>query len=65
MNEPHENFRQWIQLAADPDLDAVAKLMLTALYSGYSVRQNTVLTVTAPYAMPHGILAKDGCIPIS
>lgn len=65
MNGPRENFRQWLQLAADPDLDAVAKLMLTALYSGYGVRHDTVLTVTAPYAMPHGILERDGCIPIS
>ncbi len=65
MDEPQANFRRIVRFESEPDCDAIADLLLTALHVGYDVRMDTVIGVTAPFAMPRGILARDRCIPIS
>jgi hypothetical protein len=65
MNEPRANFRQFLRFGHEPDYDAVADLLLTTLYEAYGARRDTVIEVTAPFAMPHGLLAKDRCSLVS
>ena len=65
MDGSRGNFQQYLYFPSDPEFNAIANLLLTALYEGYGARRSTVIGVTAPFAMPHGILAKDRCVPIS
>jgi hypothetical protein len=59
------NFQRFLHFPSGPDNDAIANLMLMALYEGFGARQSTVIEVTAPFATRHGILRKDRCVPIS
>jgi hypothetical protein len=62
MDEPKENFRRFVEFPAGLDLDAVADLLLKALYLGYGVRKTTMVEVEAPLAMKRGLLARNRCI---
>ena len=55
-----QNFTQTFSLAAEPDLDAVATLMLTALHVGYGVTAATRLDYSAPNAKA----LPRGCTPV-
>ncbi len=45
-----QNFRRSFPVADPPNLDAIAKLMLAALFVGYDVRADTALRFDAPDA---------------
>jgi len=65
MDGSRGNFHQYLHIPSGPDNNAIANLLLTALYEGYGARRMTVIGVTGPFAMPHGNLPKDRCVPIS
>ena len=55
------NFRIWFDVAAPPDLGAIADFMLKALHDGFAARANDELKFNAPLA-PH---ATRACTPVS
>jgi hypothetical protein len=55
------NFRIDLDLANPPDFNAIATLMLRALYDGYGARAQTKLDFHAPYAEQAG----SKCTPVS
>ena len=55
------NFRYEGALKADPDLNPIADLILTALHDGYGARVGDTLTFNAPFA-PR---ATSKCVPVS
>ena len=60
------NFPQQMHFPADgPDPYALANLMLSALYEGYGARKEMPIEVVAPFALRHGFLPRQRCIPIS
>ncbi len=61
----HGNFRRYFRFREEPDYDAIADLMLTALYAGYDTRVATGVEGNGPYAMRRGLLRKNRCVPIS
>lgn len=44
---------------------ALADLMLRALYEGYGARKEMAIEVEAPFALRHGFLPQQRCVPIS
>jgi len=60
------NFKQQMHFPADgPDPYALASLMLSALYEGYGARKEMQIEVVAPFALRHGFLPRQRCVPIS
>jgi len=60
------NFKQQMHFPADgPDPYALASLMLSALYEGYGARKEMRIEVVAPFALRHGFLPQQRCVPIS
>jgi hypothetical protein len=65
MHVPRQNFQKFLKFGPEPDLDAIARLLLSALYVGYDARLGTAVVVEAPLATRKGILRKNRCYPIS
>ena len=62
----HGNFKQQMHFPADgPEPYALAGLMLSALYEGYGARKEMRIEVVAPFALRHGFLPQQRCVPIS
>lgn len=61
----HGNFQQQLHFQSGADPDAIARLMLTALYGGYGARKGDAIEVVAPYVTRHGVLPKNNCVPVS
>jgi hypothetical protein len=60
------NFPKPMNFPADgPDPYALASLMLSALYEGYGARKEMQIEVEAPFALRHGFLPRQRCVPIS
>jgi hypothetical protein len=55
------NFRMEFDVAARPDFNAIADLILTALHDGYGARAQTKLQFNAPFARR----PNSSCIPVS
>lgn len=55
------NFRYEAEIAAPPDLNAIADLILTALHDAYGARAGETLRFNAPFA--RGTTSK--CVPVS
>ncbi|KQP30543.1 hypothetical protein ASF49_13630 [Methylobacterium sp. Leaf104] len=53
----NENYQREIELGTPPDFDAVADLMIGALYDAYRARETTPLKFNAPRA----ILSRNAC----
>lgn len=65
-NGAHGNFRQQMHFPPDgPEPYALASLMLSALYEGYGARKDMPIEVVAPFALRHGYLPRERCVPIS
>jgi len=47
------------------DPNALADLMLSALYEGYGARKDMAIEVVAPFALRHGYLPRQRCALIS
>ena len=61
----HGNFRQPMHFPPDgPDPEALAGLMLRALYEGYGARTGMAIEVEAPFALRHGYLWQQRCVAI-
>lgn len=58
------NFQMVVSATTPADLSAVAELMLTALYEGYSPRPPGRLRIDAPYG-PGGRVLRAQCAPTS
>jgi hypothetical protein len=62
----HGNFKQPMHFPADgPEPYALATLLLSALYEGYGARKEMQIQVEAPFALRHGYLPRQRCVPIS
>ena len=62
----HENFQQHMHFPpTGPDPDALAGLMLRALYEGYDAHKDMQIEVQAPFALRHGYLPRQRCALIS
>jgi hypothetical protein len=62
----HANFRQQMHFPpGGPEPYALANLMLSALYEGYGARKEMPVDVVAPFALRHGFLRRQSCVPIS
>jgi hypothetical protein len=62
----HGNFQRQMQFSSDgPDPYALAGLMLSALYEGHGARKDMQIEVVAPFALRHGFLPRQRCVPIS
>jgi hypothetical protein len=55
------NFRREFDIATEPDFNAIADFILTALHDGYGARAETRLQFNAPFA-PR---PRSKCIPVS
>lgn len=55
------NFKLNLDIASSPDFNAIADLMLKALYEGFGARAETPLRFEAPYARR----GTSKCIPVS
>lgn len=55
------NFQIWFDVAAPPDLGAIADFILKTLHDGYAARADDALSFNAPLA-PHAVKA---CVPVS
>lgn len=65
-NGSHGNFQQQMHFpAGGPEPYALAGLMLSALYEGYGARRDMPIEVVAPFALRHGFLPKQRCVPIA
>ena len=65
-NGSHGNFQRQMNFPADgPEPYALATLMLSALYEGYGARKEMQIEVVAPFALRHGYLPRQRCVPIS
>jgi hypothetical protein len=65
-NGSHGNFPQQMHFPADgPDPYALANLMLSTLYEGYGAHKEMRIEVVAPFALRHGFLPQQRCVPIS
>ena len=65
-NGSHGNFQRQMNFPTDgPDPYALANLMLSALYEGYGARKEMRIEVVAPFALRHGFLPQQRCVPIS
>ena len=65
-NGSHGNFQQQMHFPPDgPEPYALASLMLSALYEGYGARKEMRIEVVAPFALRHGFLPQQRCVPIS
>jgi T3SS (YopN, CesT) and YbjN peptide-binding chaperone 3 len=62
----HGNFKQRMHFPADgPEPYALATLLLRALHEGYGARKEMPIKVVAPFALRHGFLPRQRCVPIS
>ena len=62
----HGNFQQRMHFPPEgPDPDALAGLMLRALYEGYGAHKDMPIEVQAPFALRHGFLPAKRCALIS
>jgi len=62
----HGNFQRHIHFASyGPEPYALAGMMLSALYEGYDARKDLPIEVVAPFALRHGYLPRERCVPIS
>lgn len=62
----HGNFQQQMRFPpGGPEPYALARLMLSALYEGYGARKQMTIEVVAPFALRHGFLPRQRCVPIS
>ncbi len=62
----HGNFQQHMHFPpTGPDPDALAGLMLRALYEGYGAHKDIPIEVKAPFALRHGFLPQKRCALIS
>lgn len=59
------NFRRYFRFRYELDYEEIARVMLSALYSGYGARVSTGVLGEAPYAMHERLLPKNRCIPVS
>lgn len=60
------NFQRQMTFPADgPEPYALATFMLSALYEGYGARKEMQIEVEAPFALRHGFLPQQRCVPIS
>lgn len=65
-NGSHGNFQQFMHFPSDgPDSYALARLLLSALHEGYGARKEMQIEVVAPFALRHGFLPRQRCVPIS
>jgi len=65
-NGSHGNFQRYMHFPSDgPDPYTLAGLMLSALYEGYGARKDMRIEVVAPFALRHGFLPHQRCVPIS
>ena len=63
-DEPEKNFSQVAGVKSENGLVAIAELMLTALFHGYSANADSKVTYRAPYG-PGGEAVRKRCIPIT
>ncbi|HTW36010.1 MAG TPA: hypothetical protein VMD53_15435 [Rhizomicrobium sp.] len=62
----HGNFKQQMHFPKDGlEPYALATLMLSALHEGYGARKEMRIEVVAPFALRHGFLPQQRCVPIS
>lgn len=62
----HGNFQEQMHFPpGGPEPYALASLMLSALYEGYGARKDMPIEVVAPFALRHGFLPRQRCVPIS
>jgi len=62
----HGNFQQQMHFPPEGlDPNALADLMLSALYEGYGARKDMAIEVVAPFALRHGYLPRQRCALIS
>jgi hypothetical protein len=62
----HGNFQKHLHFVSyGPEPYALAELMLSALYEGYDARKEMPIEVVAPFALRHGFLPRQRCVPIS
>jgi hypothetical protein len=65
-NGAHGNFQQQMHFPpGGPDPYALADMMLSALFEGYGARKDMAIEVVAPFALLHGFLPRQRCVPIS
>ena len=64
-NGGHGNFQKFMHFSADgPDPYLLATLLLSALHEGYGAQKEMRIEVVAPFALRHGYLPKQRCVPI-
>jgi len=62
----HGNFQQPLHVPpGGPEPYALASLMLSVLYDVYGARKDVPIEVEAPFALRHGFLPRQRCVPIS
>lgn len=62
----HGNFQQQMHFPpGGPEPYALAELMLSALHEVYGARKDMPIEVVAPFALRHGFLPQQPCVPIS
>jgi hypothetical protein len=61
----HGNFQRLFNIRNTDMHREVADLLLGALFDGYGVRMNETIEVVAPFALKHGMLSRDRCVPVS
>jgi hypothetical protein len=62
----HGNFQQQMRFPPEgPEPYALATLMLSALHDVYGARKDMPIEVVAPFALRHGTLPRQRCVPIS
>jgi hypothetical protein len=61
----HGNFQRYFTIRSTSQFDTIADVMLRALYEGYGARKDEIIEVHSPYAMPHGLLPRQHCVPVS